>query len=131
MPPVFGCFGSGPEFFCFFFFCGGGGGEFLQIFPSFSYFFSLYLFSFLLRIYLILLLWHCLFTETSRAFEKKKQGQSRFPELNFSSFCRHLKASGVLLVCWLVGCFGLNGPLRQYFSLYQAVSQREGERKEK
>ena len=32
---------------------------------------------------------------------------------------------------WLVGCFGLNGPLRQYFSLYRAVSQREGERKEK
>ena len=32
---------------------------------------------------------------------------------------------------WLAGCFGLNGSLRQYFSLYQAVSQREGERKEK
>ena len=32
---------------------------------------------------------------------------------------------------WLVGGFGLNSPLRQYFSLYQAVSQREGERKEK
>ena len=31
----------------------------------------------------------------------------------------------------LVGCFGLNGPLRQYFSLYRAVSQREGERTEK
>ena len=31
----------------------------------------------------------------------------------------------------LVGCFGLNGPLRQYFSLYRAVSLREGERKEK
>ena len=31
---------------------------------------------------------------------------------------------------WLVGCFGLNGPLRQYFSPYQAVSKREGERKE-
>ena len=30
---------------------------------------------------------------------------------------------------WLVGCFGLNGPLRQYFSLYRAVSQRQGERK--
>ena len=30
---------------------------------------------------------------------------------------------------WLVGCCGLNGPLRQYFSLYRAVSQREGERK--
>ena len=32
---------------------------------------------------------------------------------------------------WLVGCFGFNGPLRQYFSLYPAVSQREGEREEK
>ena len=31
---------------------------------------------------------------------------------------------------WLVGCFGLNDPLRQYFSLYRAVSQREGERRE-
>ena len=30
---------------------------------------------------------------------------------------------------WLVGCFGFNGPLRQYFSLYRAVSQREGERR--
>ena len=28
-------------------------------------------------------------------------------------------------------CFVLNGPLRQYVSLYRAVSQREGERKEK
>ena len=27
--------------------------------------------------------------------------------------------------------FGLNDPLRQYFSIYQVVSQREGERKEK
>ena len=34
-------------------------------------------------------------------------------------------------VDWLVGCFGFNGPLRQYFSLYRAVSQREGERGEK
>ena len=32
---------------------------------------------------------------------------------------------------WLVGCFGFNGPLRQYFSLYWAVSQREGERRER
>ena len=31
---------------------------------------------------------------------------------------------------WLV-VFGFNGPLRQYFSLYRAVSQREVERKEK
>ena len=34
------------------------------------------------------------------------------------------------LVGWLVG-FGFNGPLRQYFSLYRAVSQREGERGER
>ena len=32
---------------------------------------------------------------------------------------------------WLVGCFGFNGPLRQYFSLYRAVSQREGQRGKK
>ena len=31
---------------------------------------------------------------------------------------------------WLVG-FRFNGPLRQYFSLYRAVSQREGERGKK
>ena len=31
---------------------------------------------------------------------------------------------------WLIG-FGFNGPLRQYFSLYRAVSQREGERGKK
>ena len=33
-------------------------------------------------------------------------------------------------VGWLVG-FGFNGPLTQYFSLYRAVSQREGERGKK
>ena len=31
---------------------------------------------------------------------------------------------------WLV-VLGLNGPLRQYFSLCQAVSQREGKRRQK
>ena len=36
----------------------------------------------------------------------------------------------MLVQCLLVGCFGFNGPLRQYFSLYRAVSQREGERGE-
>ena len=41
---------------------------------------------------------------------------------------RHTPAT---MFCWLVGCFGFNGPLRQYFSLYRAVSQREGERGEK
>ena len=34
------------------------------------------------------------------------------------------------LVGWLVD-FGFSGPLRQYFSLYRAVSQREGERGKK
>ena len=33
--------------------------------------------------------------------------------------------------CQLVVCFGFNGPLRQYFSLYRAFSQREGERGER
>ena len=31
----------------------------------------------------------------------------------------------------VVGCFGFNSPLRQYFSLYRAISQRVGERGEK
>ena len=30
---------------------------------------------------------------------------------------------------WLVGCFGLNGPLKQYFSLYRAVSTNTGKNK--
>ena len=36
-----------------------------------------------------------------------------------------------LIIGRLVGCFGFSGPVRQYFNLYQAVSQREGERREK
>ena len=35
-----------------------------------------------------------------------------------------------VLVGWLV-VLGLNDPLRQYFSLYRVISQREGEREEK
>ena len=35
------------------------------------------------------------------------------------------------LVSWLVGCFGLNGPLRQYFRLYRAVTQRGRTKREK
>ena len=35
------------------------------------------------------------------------------------------------MLFWLVGCFGLKGSLRQYYSLYRAVSQREGGGKEK
>ena len=36
----------------------------------------------------------------------------------------------IVNVGWLVG-IGFNGPLRQYFSLYRTVSQREGERGKK
>ena len=32
---------------------------------------------------------------------------------------------------WLVACFGLKSPLRQYFSLYRADPQGEGQRREK
>ena len=48
-----------------------------------------------------------------------------------TSLLRYHEKHRMTFVDWLVGCFGLNGPLRQYFSLYRAVSQREGERKEK
>ena len=37
----------------------------------------------------------------------------------------------IFVPIWLVGCFGFNGPMRQYFSLYLAVFQRMRERKEK
>ena len=49
----------------------------------------------------------------------------------------HHKHLGIVLssdATWiflLVGCFRLNSPLREYFSLYRASSHREGERKEK
>ena len=49
--------------------------------------------------------------------------------LNSEHSLMHYKEppSNYLFHGWLVGCFGFNGPLRQYFSLYRAVSQREGE----
>ena len=39
----------------------------------------------------------------------------------------YLTQDRIKITCWLV-VLGFNGPLRQYFSLYHAVSQREGER---
>ena len=41
------------------------------------------------------------------------------------------RTDGWIVCCWSAGCSRLNGPLKQYFSLYRAVSQREGERKER
>ena len=32
-------------------------------------------------------------------------------------------------LCFLVGCFGFNDPLRQYFSLYRAISKRGRKRR--
>ena len=44
-----------------------------------------------------------------------------FAEKNMRSFS---KCKSEALAKKLVGCFGFNGPLRQYFSLYRAVRQR-------
>ena len=57
---------------------------------------------------------------TSRSYSRGKL----YAELEY-----HVIRSATF-VGWLVG-FGFNGPLRQYFSLYQAVSQREGEKGKK
>ena len=63
---------------------------------------------------------------TNASLAEKKQG-SFFPIcLNISNYCR----PSVVRFGWLVD-LGFNGPLRQYFSLYQAASQREGERGKK
>ena len=53
--------------------------------------------------------------------------------MTFTAKLLHIFGQNFLQKCslrWLVGCFLFNGPLRQYFSLYLAVSQRKGERKE-
>ena len=51
---------------------------------------------------------------------------SRNPAPEFHPAPSHNPTATSIGKDWLVGCFGLNGPSRQYFSLYQAVSQREG-----
>ena len=48
-------------------------------------------------------------------------------ELLFKVFDRDSDRPNIQETLKLVG-FGFNGPLRQYFSLYRAVSRREGER---
>ena len=53
-------------------------------------------------------------------------------DIDYSSFtiCHCKQFTQHALIGWLV-VFGLNDPLRQYFSLYRVVSKREGERKDK
>ena len=84
------------------------------------------------------------FTLQEKRKKKKKKKKKRNTSVVFKAFLYHAEFEksnqiGLLhrqkntLSCrnknWLVGCFRLNGPLRQYFSLYRAVSQRQGERK--
>ena len=69
------------------------------------------------------------FLKKSKKSKKSKQKRIMFCTKMLSK--EYLRKYSLREVGWLVGCFGLNGPLRQYFSLYRAVSQREGERKEK
>ena len=58
--------------------------------------------------------------------ETDKQARTNLP----LQLLRSWGHNNALMIGWLVGWFGFNGPMRQYFSLYRAVSQREGERKE-
>ena len=67
--------------------------------------------------------------------EARDHGQSR----GKSDLCRKRKLADSFIPCdndvlpvgWLVVCFGFNGSLRQYFSLYRVVFKRKGERGEK
>ena len=44
--------------------------------------------------------------------------------LSFTLCLKDYRANSVDEDNWLDGCYGFNGPLRQYFSLYRAISQR-------
>ena len=57
----------------------------------------------------------------------KSRGILRLGQIGLSSRTLvFIMTVAIINLGWLVGCFGLHGPLRQYFSLYRAVSQREG-----
>ena len=45
-----------------------------------------------------------------------------------TTFCIY---ANIHLICCCCCCIGFSSPLRQYFSLYRAVSQREGDREER
>ena len=74
----------------------------------------------------------CFYQFVQDVSDARRQGDSD-PSKAILADTRKLEGNasyGVTIICWLVG-FGFNGPLRQYFSLYRAVSQREGERGKK
>ena len=52
-------------------------------------------------------------------------------QLQYVMFIFWRDVSSAVSHCKMVDCFGFNDPLRQYFSLYRVVSQREGEIGEK
>ena len=73
-------------------------------------------------------LWHLRLPTAE--FQSKSVGAVLL-NLCFVSEDPHWVQTAKILISWLVGCFGFKGSLRQYFSLYRAVSQREGERGER
>ena len=71
-------------------------------------------------------------TEKSQTEGKRIMPETRFtefPELSVDPRVEISRSASKTYVVVVV--FRFNGPLRQYFSLYRAVSQREGERGEK
>ena len=42
-----------------------------------------------------------------------------------------IQFGSLILFDWLVGCFGFNSTLRQYFSLYRVFSWQERDKREK
>ena len=52
-------------------------------------------------------------------------------EISSKLLCRTLSRVIIKEFGWLVGCIGFNGPLRQYFSLYRAVSPERGRKERK
>ena len=67
------------------------------------------------------LLDHCLYFDTH--FVRNFRGNM----VAAIDWCSHTTHKWI----WLVSCFGFNGPLRQYFSLYRAVFQRGRKKREK
>ena len=56
-------------------------------------------------------------------------GLDIFILLNFFSYLS--SSLGDRPIYWLVGCLGFNGPFRQYFNLYRAVSKEREKEKRK